>query len=135
VAADAGSSTQTIGSARAILALAGVLLALGIVFGAIGTHALGARLAPDRLAVFETAVRFHVYNALGLLGIGAVALSRDSRWLRWSAGLIVAGIVLFPGAIYVTSFSGPEMIHRLPPFGGIAWIAGWLLFAFAVWRR
>jgi uncharacterized membrane protein YgdD (TMEM256/DUF423 family) len=122
-------------SARTILTASGVLLALGIVFGAIGTHTLGARLTPDRLAVFETAVRFHFYNALGLLGIGVVALSRDSRWLRWSAGLIVAGIVLFPGAIYVTSFGGPEMMQRLPPFGGVAWIAGWLLFALAVWRR
>jgi uncharacterized membrane protein YgdD (TMEM256/DUF423 family) len=121
--------------ARAILATAGILLALAVVLGAVGTHALRASLAPDQLAVFETAVRYHFYNALGLLGIGIVALSFDTKWLRWSAGLIAAGIVLFSGALYLASLGAPRMIHMLPPLGGIAWIAGWLLFAVAVWRR
>jgi hypothetical protein len=53
--------------AKSILVSAGVLLALGTVFGAVGTHALRARLTPDQLGVFETAVRYHFYNALGLL--------------------------------------------------------------------
>jgi uncharacterized membrane protein YgdD (TMEM256/DUF423 family) len=121
-------------TARAILATAGSLLALGIVFGAIGTHALRAQLPPDRFAVFETAVQYHFYNALGLLGLGAVSLTFDSRLLRWSAGLIVAGIVLFCGALYLASLGAPRMIHLLPPFGGVAWIIGWLLFAVAVLR-
>jgi uncharacterized membrane protein YgdD (TMEM256/DUF423 family) len=122
-------------SARTILIIAGILLALGTVFGAVGTHALRARLTPDQLAVFETAVRYHFYNALGLLGIGAVALALDSSLLRWSAGLIVAGIVLFSGALYLALLGAPRVIHLLPPCGGLAWIAGWLLFAIAVWKR
>ncbi len=122
-------------TARTVLTLAGILLALGIVFGAVGTHALRARLAPDQLAVFETAVRYHFYNALGLLGIGAVAMHFDSSLLRWSAGFIVAGIVLFSGALYLAALGAPRVIHALPPFGGLAWIAGWILFAVAVWRR
>jgi uncharacterized membrane protein YgdD (TMEM256/DUF423 family) len=122
-------------TARAIFVAAGVLLALGIVFGAVGTHALRARLTPDQLAIFETAVRYHFYNALGLLGIGAVALHFDASLLRWSAGLIIAGIVLFSGALYLAALGAPRMIHALPPFGGLAWIAGWILFVLAVWRR
>jgi uncharacterized membrane protein YgdD (TMEM256/DUF423 family) len=122
-------------TARAVLVIAGILLALAIVFGAVGTHAVRARLAPDQMAVFETAVRYHFYNALGLLGIGAVALHIDSSLLRWSAGLVVAGIVLFSGALYLVPFGAPRLIHVLPPFGGLAWIAGWILFAVALWRR
>ena len=122
-------------SARGILIAAGLLLALGIVFGAVGTHALRARLTPDQLAVFETAVRYHFYNALGLLGVGAVALSIESSLLRWSAGLIVAGIILFSGALYLAALGAPRVIHLLPPFGGLAWIVGWLLFAVAIWKR
>lgn len=121
-------------SARDILATAGVLLALAIVSGALGTHALRARLAPDDLAMFETAVRYHFYNALGLLAIGVIAMSVDSPLLRWSAGLIIAGIALFSGALYFAALGAPRMIHLLPPFGGLAWIAGWLLFAVAIWR-
>jgi len=122
-------------SARGILGSAGILLALGIVFGAVGTHIMRARLAPDLFAIYETAVRYHFYNALGLLGIGAVALSWDSSWLRWSAWLIIAGIVLFSGALYLAALGAPRVIHLFPPFGGMAWIAGWLAFAVAVWRR
>jgi uncharacterized membrane protein YgdD (TMEM256/DUF423 family) len=121
--------------ARSILVAAGLLLALGTVFGAVGTHAMRARLTPDQLDVFETAVRYHFYNALGVLGIGAVALSFDSALLRWSAALIVAGVVLFSGALYAVPFGAPHAIHFLPPVGGMALIVGWVLFAVALWRR
>ena len=120
--------------ARNILVTGGLLMAVGIVLGAIGTHALRARLSPDDLGVFETAVRYHLYNALGLLIIGAVALAASPPLLRWSAGLIVAGIVLFSGALYAASLGAPRFIHVLPPFGGLALIAGWILFAVAIWR-
>ena len=109
-------------------------MALGIVFGAVGTHALRARLSPADLEIFETAVRYHIYNALGLLIIGAVALAATPPLLRWSAGLIVAGIVLFSGSLYAASLGAPRFIHVLPPFGGLALIAGWILFAVAIWR-
>jgi uncharacterized membrane protein YgdD (TMEM256/DUF423 family) len=120
--------------ARNVLVTAGVLLALGTVLGAVGTHALRARLTPDQLGVFETAVRYHFYNSLGLLAIGAVALSVNPPLLRWAAALIVAGIVLFSGALYAASLGAPRFIHVLPPFGGLALIAGWILFAVSLWR-
>src|SRR5262245_31291997 len=117
------------------LATAGVLLALGIAAGALGTHVLRARLAPDQLEVFETAVRYHLYTALGLLGIGAVRLSLDSTLLRVSALALVTGIVLFSGSLYLAALGAPRMIHFLPPIGGLALMGGWLAFAVAVWRR
>lgn len=120
--------------ARNILVTGGLLMALGIVLGAVGTHAMRARLTPDDLGVFETAVRYHIYNALGLLIIGTVALAATPPLLRWSAGLIVLGIVLFSGALYAASLGAPRIIHMLPPFGGMALIAGWILFAVAIWR-
>jgi uncharacterized membrane protein YgdD (TMEM256/DUF423 family) len=120
--------------AKNILVTGGLLMALGIVAGAVGTHALRARLSPDALEIFETAVRYHIYNALGLLIIGAVALGATPPLLRWSAWLIVAGIVLFSGALYAASLGAPRFIHILPPFGGLALIAGWILFAVALWR-
>lgn len=120
--------------ARNTLVLGGLLMALGIVFGAVGTHALRARLTPDDLGIFETAVRYHIYNALGLLIIGAIALVASPPLLRWSAGFIAVGIVLFSGALYAASLGAPRFIHVLPPFGGLALIAGWILFAVAIWR-
>jgi uncharacterized membrane protein YgdD (TMEM256/DUF423 family) len=120
--------------AKNILVTAGLLLALGTILGAVGTHALRARLTPDQLGVFETAVRYHFYNALGLLAMGAIALTVSPPALRWAAVLIVVGIVLFSGALYVVSLGGPRFLHALPPFGGIALITGWVMFAVALWR-
>ncbi|HVY82090.1 MAG TPA: DUF423 domain-containing protein [Steroidobacteraceae bacterium] len=122
-------------SARGILATAGGLLALAVVLGAVGTHVMRARLTPDQLAIYETAVRYHFYHAIGLLGIGAVALTWDSPWLRASAWFMLLGIVLFSGALYLASLGAPRAIQVLPPFGGLAWIVGWIVFAVAAWRR
>jgi uncharacterized membrane protein YgdD (TMEM256/DUF423 family) len=119
---------------RAILAIAGVLLALGIVSGAIGTHALRPRLSPDDLRIYGTAVEYHFYNALGLLGIGAVVRTLDSPLLTWAAALVVGGMILFCGSLYAITLGAPRALGVVPPFGGVALIAGWILFAVAMWR-
>ena len=117
------------------LALAGVLLGLATVCGAFGAHLLKGQLAPDRLQLWETAVRYHFFQALGLMGVGVTLRSLDEAAVRAAALLIVAGIVLFCGSLYALSFSAPRVLGVLTPVGGVAWIAGWLLFAWGVWRH
>ena len=121
-------------SSRA-LALAGVLLALATVCGAFGAHLLKGQLGPDRLQLWETAVRYQFFQALGLLGVGLTLRSIDDGALRAAALLLVVGIVLFCGSLYALSFSAPRALGAVTPVGGLAWIAGWLLFAWGVWRH
>jgi uncharacterized membrane protein YgdD (TMEM256/DUF423 family) len=116
------------------LAIAGILIALATVFGAFGAHALKAHVSPDRLQVYETAVRYHYYHALGLLGIGLALRSIDSGPLRWAAMLVAIGIVLFCGSLYALTFGAPRLTGIVTPFGGVALIAGWTCFAAGVWR-
>src|SRR5690606_20488364 len=99
-----------------------------------GAHALQSRLAPERLAIFETAVRYQFYHALGLLVIGWIARSVEGGMLKWAAVLIVLGIVLFSGSIYALSFGAPRPLGVVTPVGGSALIVGWFLFAVAVTR-
>ncbi len=121
-------------SSGRILAIAGVLLALATACGAFGAHALKAQVAPERLQVYDTAVRHHFYHSLGLLGIGLVLRTVDSGTLRSAALLIVIGVGLFSGSLYALTLGAPRALGVLTPFGGLALIAGWLLFAFGVWR-
>lgn len=114
---------------RRTLAVAGVLLALATICGAFGAHALRASVPPDRLQVYETAVRYHFFNALGLLGIGLALRSVDAALLRWSAWLVAIGVVLFCGSLYALTFGAPRALGGLTPIGGLALIAGWLAFA------
>jgi uncharacterized membrane protein YgdD (TMEM256/DUF423 family) len=122
-------------SSGRILAIAGVLLALATVSGAFGAHALKAHLSPDRLQVYETAVRYHFFHALGLLGIGLALRTIDSSPLRWAAMLIVVGIILFSGSLYALTFGAPRPMGIVTPVGGLALIAGWICFAAGVWRH
>lgn len=117
------------------LAIAGLLLALATVCGAFGAHALRGHLQPERLQVWETAVRYQFFQSLGLIGIGLTLRSVDSGALRAAAALIVVGVVLFCGSLYALSLGAPRAVGVVTPLGGLAWIGGWLLFAWGVWRH
>jgi uncharacterized membrane protein YgdD (TMEM256/DUF423 family) len=116
------------------LATAGILLALAMVLGAFGAHALKAELSPERLQVYETAVMYHFFNALGLLGIGLTLRFVNSPAVRWAAVLVLIGIVLFSCSLYALTFGAPRPIGIVTPFGGLALIVGWICYAAGVWR-
>jgi uncharacterized membrane protein YgdD (TMEM256/DUF423 family) len=117
-----------------ILAASGVLLALATLLGAFGAHALRGQLSAERLNVYLTADRYQFFNSLGLLGVGLAAREMDVALLRWAAALLLIGIVLFCGSLYVLTFGGPQALGFLTPAGGLLLIAGWVLFAIAMWR-
>ena len=119
---------------RWILAAGALLIAAATVLGALGAHALQARLAPERLQVYETAVRYHFYHGLGLLAIGLAARGIDSGLIRPAAILVIAGVVLFSGSLYALTFGAPRLIGVITPIGGVALILGWIVFAIAVLR-
>ena len=121
-------------SSSRVLAVAGVLLALATVLGAFGAHALKAQLAPDRLQVYETAVRYHFFHALGLLGIGLTLRFVDTGLVRWAALLVLVGVVLFSGSLYALTFGAPRIFGPITPLGGLALIAGWTSYAVGLWR-
>jgi len=121
--------------ARRTLAVAGALIALATALGAFGAHALKAHLTQDKLLVYETAVRYHFLHALGLLAIGVLLRSIDGELLRWSATLLLIGIVLFSGSLYLLTFGAPRFLGLITPIGGLALIAGWILFATTMWRQ
>jgi uncharacterized membrane protein YgdD (TMEM256/DUF423 family) len=122
-------------SSGRVLAVAGLLLALATVLGAFGAHALKAQLAPDRLQVYETAVRYHFFHALGLLGIGLTLRFVATGPVRWAALLVLVGVVLFSGSLYALTFGAPaSVLWPVTPLGGLALIAGWISYAVGLWR-
>ena len=103
--------------------------------GAFGAHALKAQLTPDQLHVYETAVTYHFYNALGLLGVGLTLRFVNTAAVRWAAVLILVGIVLFSCSLYALTFGAPRPLGIVTPFGGLALMAGWICYAAGVWRH
>ena len=113
-------------------ALAG---AAGVALGAFGAHALKARLAPDMAAVWQTAVLYHGWHALALVGAGLFLMQRpDAAAIAVAGWLFLAGVVLFSGSLYVLASTGMRGFGAVTPFGGLAFLAGWAAFAWGAWR-
>ena len=116
--------------------MSGALLAgLAVAAGAFGAHLLERSLTPDRLATYETAVRYQMYHALGLLAVGWAVARRASRLVTWSGYLLLAGTLLFCGSLYVLVLADLPILGAVAPVGGVALIAGWLLLAVSFWNR
>jgi uncharacterized membrane protein YgdD (TMEM256/DUF423 family) len=114
-------------------ALGALLGGISVVLGAFGAHALQRRLAPEKLNTFEIGVRYQFYHALALLAVGlAGTLHQQSTLLVASGWLFVAGIIAFSGSLYWLAFGGPRWLGPVTPLGGLAFIVGWILLAFAV---
>lgn len=119
---------------RTFFIMGAVLAALGVAAGAFGAHALRARLAPDLLAVFETGVRYHLIHALALLAVAWAATRWPGQLTHTAGWFFLAGTFLFSGSLYGLSLSGVRALGAITPLGGVAFIAGWLVLAWAVWQ-
>jgi uncharacterized membrane protein YgdD (TMEM256/DUF423 family) len=120
---------------RIWLFVAAVNGGLAVLCGAFAAHGLSARLAPDALSVFETGARYHMYHALA---IGLAAVLPDgpgTRQAKAAAALFLAGIVLFCGSLYLLALTSERMLGFVTPFGGLAFVAGWVCLALAALRQ
>jgi uncharacterized membrane protein YgdD (TMEM256/DUF423 family) len=115
--------------------LGSINMFLAVALGAFGAHALKASLSSGSMAVYQTGNQYHFYHGLGLFAVGlASGFFPGSGFLRWSGAAILGGIVLFSGSLYVLSLTGQRWIGVITPFGGTAFMVGWLLLAVGVWR-
>lgn len=101
--------------------------AAGVALGAFGAHALKHKLATDMLAVFEVGVRYQMYHALGLLALSLAMGYLSNGFMHWAGVLMIGGIVLFSGSLYLLSLTGIKSFGAVTPFGGGLFIAAWIL--------
>ena len=117
------------------LAWGAVAALTGVACGAFGAHALKAHLDAAGLAVWHTAVEYHLFHALGLLFIGLLEeRATASRWLRWSGWSMAVGLVLFSGSLYLLALTGERVFAFLTPLGGVGFLLAWTCLLIAVRR-
>jgi len=129
-----------------IIASGAMSAGLAVAMGAFGAHALEGRVAADMLVNYETGARYHFYHSMGVLVVGLLALHRSRAGsvvtvadsgaagvyltkLRWSAILMLIGIVLFSGSLYTMALTGLRWLGAVTPFGGVAFLVAWCLLA------
>ena len=111
-----------------------VLAALGVTAGAFGAHSLRGILSESMMDVFETGVWYHQIHALGMLIAGLSGMLFRHQAFARVGWVFFAGIVLFSGSLYILALSGIRTLGILTPFGGLAFLIGWLLLAKEFWN-
>jgi uncharacterized membrane protein YgdD (TMEM256/DUF423 family) len=116
------------------------LAALGVMLGAFGAHGLEDWLVKlgyesdltKRLDWFQTAVKYHLIHAVGMIVVGLVIEHREaSKILRLAPAFLLAGIALFSGSLYAMTVLSDQFrwLGAITPLGGLSFIVGWLLLA------
>lgn len=119
---------------RTFFALGAVLGLVGVALGAFGAHGLRASRPPADLATWDTAARYQLIHALALFAV-AWAATQWPSWRVHAAGwLLVAGIVIFSGSLYTLVLTGQRWMGAITPLGGVCFLAGWALLAWAAVR-
>ncbi len=127
--------SETVRISRAILLWAGISGATAVVLGSFGAHGLETmlqdrgyelELVTKRLDQWDVGVRYHLVHSLALLGLAAVPVGSDAS-RRWAARLMLAGLLLFSGSLYLLVLLNVPVLGAVAPLGGLSWITAWLM--------
>jgi len=107
----------------------------GVALGAFGAHGLKSVLSANMLAVWHTAVQYHLVHSVALLVLAVALMTLPpgavTTWLQRSAKLMLAGLLLFSGSLYLMAVTGIRPLGMITPIGGVSWLIGWALLLVA----
>ena len=120
-------------TSQKVLKIASIFGLLAVAIGAFGAHSLSTFLIENnRVATFETAVRYHFYHTIALLVVSVLLQNNSSKHLHRAAILFSIGILIFSGSLYILALSNFTFLGAITPLGGLCFMAAWIsLFFFA----
>jgi uncharacterized membrane protein YgdD (TMEM256/DUF423 family) len=131
-------------NARVYLLVSAISGLLSVTLGAFGAHGLKKVVSPDMLAAYQTAVQYQFIHSLALLALSILLLMPAMKpavinKLKWSANLMIVGILLFSGSLYTMTFMSvaggfPAWLGPITPIGGLAFIMGWIFLMVAAFK-
>lgn len=119
---------------RGFLMLAAFFGFTGVALGAFAAHGLKNRLTPEYLTIFHTGVTYQLVHTLALFGVALLATQIQGRLITWAGLSFTVGIVLFSGSLYLLTLTGISKLGIITPFGGLAFLTGWVCLGLAAWR-
>ena len=105
----------------ALFRIAAALCFVAVALGAFGAHGLRSTLeAHGMLDVWNKAVFYHFIHAIALL-----VLALYGTLNRGACVLLLIGILLFSGSLYLLALTNLRWLGAVTPFGGLCFLAGW----------
>ncbi len=121
---------------KTFIMLGAINMVVAIILGAFGSHGLKQIISPDMVQVFQTGVQYHIYHALGLLLVAVLMIPYPhSGGLRTGGWILMAGIILFSGSLYLLALTGMSVFGPVTPVGGVCFIVGWIWIFWAALKE
>ena len=118
---------------KSLLLIGSIFAAFSVLLGAFGAHGLKNRLSVEDLVIFETAVRYQMYHAIGILLMGVASFSLNEKIVSAPAYFLILGVIIFSGSLFLLVFTNLRWFGAITPLGGLCLIVGWLLFAYNIY--
>lgn len=129
---------------RKILLWGLILALLSVVLGAFGAHALKNLVPAEKVAIFETGVRYQFIHALALVALSLysaqnIATIGNHKGIGWASNFYLLGILFFCCSLYLLTFQPfctynySKIVGPITPLGGLSFILGWASWARVVW--
>ncbi|WHY14066.1 DUF423 domain-containing protein [Peribacillus frigoritolerans] len=107
---------------------------IAVALGAFGAHGLEGKIPDKYLETWQTAVQYQMFHAVGLLVLGLLAGKIDSPLINWSGCLMLIGIILFSGSLFVLSVTQIKVLGAITPLGGVSFLVAWVLMIIAAYK-
>jgi uncharacterized membrane protein YgdD (TMEM256/DUF423 family) len=107
---------------------------IAVALGAFGAHGLEGKIPDKYLETWQTAVQYQMFHAVGLLVIGLLAGKISSPLINWSGWLMLIGIILFSGSLFVLSVTQIKVLGAITPLGGVSFLVAWVLMIIAAYK-
>ncbi|MBY0097465.1 DUF423 domain-containing protein [Mesobacillus maritimus] len=108
---------------------------LAVALGAFGAHGLEGKVPAKYLETWQTGVTYQMFHAVGILIIGILLGNLPATsLLSWSGWLMLIGIILFSGSLYVLTLTQISVLGAITPLGGVSFLVAWVLLIIAAVR-
>ena len=119
---------------KTYIIIGALLSAIGVIAGAFGSHNLKTKLNPEELVIYDIATRYLMYHAIGIISLGILAYNVPGSVVEIPIIIMLIGIVLFSGSLYLISIKGYTKLGIITPLGGTAFIISWVLLAINIFK-
>jgi uncharacterized membrane protein YgdD (TMEM256/DUF423 family) len=114
--------------------IAGLFALTSIALGAFGAHALKKILSPEVLEVFQTAVKYQMFQVCGFISVGFLRKFSTDSLINKAGYLFLYGTLIFSGSLYLLCFTGIKWLGAITPIGGVCLIIGWIMLSIGAYR-
>lgn len=119
---------------KVFIILGAVNACLAVALGAFGAHGLEGKLSAHYLDIWQKAVQYQMFHAVGLLAVGLLGMKISGSLINWTGWLMFIGIILFSGSLYILSVTQISVLGAITPIGGVAFLAAWVLMIIATYK-